>query len=77
MAGAYWSFQLDLRAEELCEGERAIRLQQQLFQFVVMLAQADGDVVTCDEIMKELWPNDTVVESDQSINTAIKKLWKS
>src|SRR5262249_46160350 len=33
-----------------------------------------GDVVTRDEIRKRLWPNDTVVEFDHGINTAIKKL---
>src|SRR5207253_1501596 len=32
------------------------------------------DVVTREEIRKALWPNDTVVEFDHSINTAIKKL---
>ena len=31
-------------------------------------------IVTLDEIKKRLWPNDTVVEFDHSIHTAIKKL---
>ncbi len=30
-----------------------------------------------DEIQKKLWPNDTVVEFDHSINTAIKNLRKA
>ena len=33
-----------------------------------------GGVVTREEIRRRLWPNDTVVEFDHSIGTAIKKL---
>ena len=39
-----------------------------------MLVERSGDLVTLDEIKKKLWPNDTVVEFDHSIHTAIKKL---
>jgi len=39
-----------------------------------MLVEQPGDVVTRDEIRRTLWPNDTIVEFDQSINAAIKKL---
>ncbi len=34
----------------------------------------DGDIATREEIKKRLWPNDTIVEFDHSINAAIKKL---
>lgn len=34
-------------------------------------------MVSRDEIKKKLWPNDTVVEFDHSIHTAIKKLRKA
>ena len=70
-------FELDLRAGELCDGERTIRLQQQPFLLLLMLVQANGELVTREQIMKELWPNDTVVEFDHSINAAIKKLRKA
>src|SRR6516162_4165370 len=39
-----------------------------------MLLQHPGEVVTREEIRKKLWPNDTIVEFDHSINAAIKKL---
>ena len=39
-----------------------------------MLVERSGELVTLDEIKKKLWPNDTVVEFDHSIHTAIKKL---
>lgn len=39
-----------------------------------MLVERAGEVVTREEIRRTLWPNDTVVEFDHSINAAIKKL---
>ena len=39
-----------------------------------MLIERDGELVTREEIKKKLWPNDTVVEFDHSINAAIRKL---
>ena len=39
-----------------------------------MLLRRAGTLVTREEIRKRLWPNDTVVEFDRSINAAIKKL---
>ena len=49
-------------------------LQQQPFQVLAMLVERRGEVATREEIRKKLWPNDTVVEFDHAINTAIKKL---
>ena len=68
---------MDLRAGELCDGQRTFRLQEQPFQILVMLIERDGQVVTRDEIRRKLWPNDTVVEFDHGINAAIKKLRQS
>jgi eukaryotic-like serine/threonine-protein kinase len=68
------AFELDLKAGELFGGEGKVMLQQQPFQVLLMLVERRGDVVTREEIRKKLWPNDTVVEFDHAINTAIKKL---
>ena len=67
-------FELDLRAGELCRNGRSIVLHQQPFQVLLMLVELDGEIVTREEIKKKLWPNDTVVEFDHSINAAIRKL---
>ena len=67
-------FQLDLKAGELHHTGRSVRLQEQPFQVLKMLLEHPGEVVTRDEIRRALWPNDTIVEFDQSINAAIKKL---
>ena len=67
-------FALDLKAGEIRKGERKVRLQEQPFQILLMLVERSGDLVTLEEIRKKLWPNDTVVEFDHSIHTAMKKL---
>ena len=70
----FGEFELDLRAGELRRGTARIRLQEQPFQILLMLLDEPGGVVTREEIRRRLWPNDTVVEFDHSIGTAIKKL---
>src|SRR5580704_9130570 len=67
-------FECDLRAGELRTGTCTIRLQEQPFQILVMLVERSGDLLTREEIKRNLWPNDTVVEFDHSIHTAINKL---
>ena len=68
------AFEFDLRAGELRSGDRKVRLQEQPFQILLMLVECSDGLVTREEIQKKLWPNDTVVEFDHSIHTAIKKL---
>jgi len=67
-------FTLDLKAGELHRDGHAILLQEQPFLVLKMLLERPGDVVTREEMRRTLWPNDTIVEFDQSINAAIKKL---
>jgi serine/threonine protein kinase/DNA-binding winged helix-turn-helix (wHTH) protein len=67
-------WRLDLRAGELRQNGRKIRLQEQPFRILEMLVAYPGEVVSREEIRKKLWPNDTIVEFDHSINAAIKKL---
>jgi DNA-binding winged helix-turn-helix (wHTH) protein len=67
-------FELDLRAAELRKEGLRIRLQDQPFQILRMLLEHPGRVVLREEIRDKLWPNDTVVEFDHSINAAVKRL---
>jgi len=67
-------FELDLEAAELQTNGRSLRLPEHQFQILHMLLRAEGGVASREEIRKRLWPNDTVVEFDRSINAAIMKL---
>ena len=67
-------FEVDLRAGELYKAGRKIRLQILPFQALALLLERPGEVITRDEFEKKLWPGDTFVDFDHSLNTAIKKL---
>ena len=68
------AFEVDLRAQEVYKAGRKIKLQVQPFQVLAMLLERPGDVVTREEMQKRLWPADTFVDFDHSVNTAVKKL---
>ncbi len=70
------SFELDLRSGEVRPagadvGAERVILREQPFQVLRMLVEREGKIVTRDEIKKRLWPNDTIVDFDHSINVAI------
>src|SRR5712675_538388 len=67
-------FELDLFAGELRKSGVKLRLQEQLFQVLAFLLEHAGDVVTREELRLKLWPADTFVDFDHSLNTAINKL---
>src|SRR5580698_3573405 len=68
-------FEIDLRAGELFAtraGDRQpILLRRQPFEVLQMLVDANGNVVTRQDIKKKLWPNDTNLNFDHSINVVI------
>ncbi len=70
----FGDFELDLRAAELRKNGHRIRLQEQPFRILVELLKNPGEVLLREEIRKKLWPNDTTVEFDHSINAAVKRL---
>src|SRR5580704_8731556 len=70
----FGAFELDLRAGELHGGDRTIRLQEKSFRLLRILLERRGEVATREEIRKQLWPNDTIVDFEHGINTAIRKL---
>ena len=71
---SFGDFTVDAKAGELCKHGLKIKLQEQPFQILVMLLEHPGEVVTREEVRGKLWPNDTIVEFEHSIGTAIKKL---
>ena len=68
------TFELDLRSGELRANDQKTVLQEQPLQILRMLVEREGEIVSREEIRKRLWPNDTIVEFDHSINAAIKNL---
>jgi len=67
-------FELDLSAGELRKSGVKLRLQGQPMQILTLLLERAGEVVTREEIQQRLWPSDTFVDFDHSLNTAINKV---
>jgi Tol biopolymer transport system component/DNA-binding winged helix-turn-helix (wHTH) protein len=70
----FGAFEVDWRAGELRKGGVRIKLQDQPFQILKILVERPGEVVSREEIQALLWPNGTVVEFDNAINSAVRKL---
>jgi len=51
-----------------------VKLQEQPFQVLVALLQRPGELVTREELRTKLWPADTFVDFDHSLNAAVKRL---
>src|ERR1700730_5155611 len=67
-------YELDLSAAELRRNGEKVRLQEQSFQILEMLLEHPGEVVSRDEIQKKLWPDNTIVEFENSVNAAVMRL---
>jgi cholera toxin transcriptional activator len=70
-------FEVDLTAGELRKNGARIRLQEQPFQVLTALLQNAGQVVTRNELREKIWPADTFVDFDHSLNTAVNKIRES
>jgi DNA-binding winged helix-turn-helix (wHTH) protein len=67
-------FEMDFRRGELRKHGMQVRLQKQPFQVLAMLLEHAGEVVTREELQKNLWPADTFVDFDHGLNKTINKI---
>ena len=67
-------YEVDLGTSELRKQGRKIKLQEQPCRILAILLEQRGAVVTRDELRKRLWSDDTFVDFDHSLNTAIMRL---
>jgi len=70
----FGQFEVDVRAGGLLKQGIRIPLPEQAFQILLMLLEHPGKVVLRTEIRARLWADDSVVDFDQSINSAVKRL---
>jgi TolB-like protein/DNA-binding winged helix-turn-helix (wHTH) protein/Tfp pilus assembly protein PilF len=70
----FGNFEMDLRAGELYQQGRKVKLQEQPFRVLAMLLERPGELVTRQELQGRLWPADTFVDWDHGLNVAIKKV---
>src|SRR5262245_20967024 len=67
-------YELDLQSGELHKGPIRIRVQDQPLQVLIALLNKPGEVVTREELRRELWPSDTFVDFEHGLNAAVNKL---
>jgi TolB-like protein/DNA-binding winged helix-turn-helix (wHTH) protein/Flp pilus assembly protein TadD len=67
-------FELDTRAGELHKRGVRLRLQGQPLQVLAVLLNGAGDVVTREELRRQIWAADTFIDFDHSLHNAIARL---
>lgn len=67
-------FELDLRTAELRKSGVKLRLQDQPYQVLLNLLEHPGEIVSREELRSALWNEDTFVDFETGLNTAIKRL---
>ena len=67
-------FEVDVDVCALSCAGAAVRLQQQPFDVLMALLERPGRLVSRDELRQRIWPSDTFVDFDHSLNIAVNKL---
>ena len=67
-------FEVDFSKAELRKNGVSIRLQEQPLHILQELLKRPGEVLTREELRDALWPSDTFVDFERSLNAAVGKL---
>jgi DNA-binding winged helix-turn-helix (wHTH) protein/Tol biopolymer transport system component len=67
-------FEVDANTGELHKQGLRIKLRDQPFQILLLLLAHPGELVSRDELQKQLWPADTFVDFDRGLNKAVNRL---
>src|SRR6266702_5080557 len=70
----FGSFEFDPQTGELRKQGIRIRLEGQPVVILAMLLERPSEMVTREDLQKKLWPSDTFVDCEQSLNAAIRRL---
>jgi predicted ATPase len=77
MPTAIWrfsDFELDRSAYQLRRMGRPVQLERIPLDLLFLLAEKRGALVTREEILERIWGKDVFLETDHSINTAVRKI---
>ncbi len=70
----FGDYEFDLQAGVLRKNGMRIRCQEQPLQVLAALVERPGELVTREELRRRVWSQDTFVDFDHALNTAIKKI---
>lgn len=67
-------FEVDAATGELRRQGLRVKLNTQPFQVLLMLLDRPGQLLTREEISRELWPDGTFVDYEHGVNSAINRI---
>jgi TolB-like protein/DNA-binding winged helix-turn-helix (wHTH) protein len=67
-------FELDDKARTLRKNGTLVKLHDQPFELLLALVERAGEVVSREDLRRRLWPADTFVDYDNSLNNALSRL---
>jgi cholera toxin transcriptional activator len=67
-------FEVDSGTGELRRNGLRVKLHSQPFQVLFMLLERPGEMLTREEICRELWPDGTFVDYEHGVNSAVNRL---
>jgi len=67
-------FEVDATTGELRKSGVRIKLHSQPFQVLMMLLERPGEILTREEISRDLWPDGTFVDYEHGVNSAVNRL---
>jgi len=67
-------FELDLRAYQLRQAGRSLKLPRIPMEVLQLLLERHGELVTREQIVERVWGKEVFVDTDNSINAAIRKI---
>jgi DNA-binding winged helix-turn-helix (wHTH) protein len=67
-------YEVDTRKVELRRAGTPVKMRDQSFLILVCLLEHAGDIVTREELRRVLWPSDTFVDFEHSLNVAVMNL---
>jgi DNA-binding winged helix-turn-helix (wHTH) protein len=67
-------FEADSTTEELRRQGLRIKLHSQPLQLLFLLLERPGELLTREEISKELWPDGTFVDYEHGVNSAVNRI---
>ena len=70
----FGAFEADSTSGELRRQGLRVKLHSQPLQLLFMLLERPGQVLTREEICRELWPDGTFVDYEHGVNTAVNRI---
>jgi TolB-like protein/DNA-binding winged helix-turn-helix (wHTH) protein/Tfp pilus assembly protein PilF len=70
----FGEFELDVDAQELRSGPKSLHLERRPLALLALLVRSHGKLVSRDDLIAALWPENVIIDFDAGINTLVRKV---